>query len=282
MQTQPIFNSHNSQTAPVVTARRVAYFVSGLFVFACILMDAVVAVQLQDGTGLTIATYLGLTFGQLALVAIWCSETISAWRSRGLLALLFAAGLAHGWSDATYATWNQWLVVLICYVVVVGVVWRMAGFFFPEQSACSSVQSGNGAGSVALARSRRHRWSLGGMLSVMTLIGLVLGPGRWFTLSYSQTRMVGGHLAVLSTVAATMVWALRSRRPLVQRVGTVSGISMGGGLIMAWFDPALGAWHYSFACLCEAAMISIGYDLFYRPSKVLAFNVDASQGKHDD
>ncbi len=76
------------------------------------LADAVLAVQLESASSPVFLLLTGMTFGQLALLAIWCVLGTGPWPLRALAALPVAAGLSAPLASVTAACQSDWFVAL--------------------------------------------------------------------------------------------------------------------------------------------------------------------------
>jgi len=232
--------------------------VAGQFAVACLLLDAAIAARLDGAAVSLTVVYLGLTSGQLALAATWCVRGRLPWLVRWTATGLCAVFLASGWARVTYATVNQWSAVLCLYLIGVAITWKVVGY------ALGSVPQAGEPARMHANRSRHHdrsRWSLGGMLSVMTCVGIVLGPGRWLTFPWPYAGNIAGLFSALIVVAVVSTWAMTATPRQVTRFGMIGGVSILAGLLMAWVDPSFTAWHYAWACLLEAAVICFGHGI---------------------
>ena len=254
----------SANTPDRIVQLRAAQLLVGLFTTALLLTDVVVVEQLNSAVAVPSVIYLGLTFGQLALAAIWCVRGRSFWLLRWVATLMLACGLARGWTRVTYAGWDQWLAVLLLYTVIVALGCKGAPLIAGAVRRFGALTGSCSAGSIV---PRWSRWSLGGMLSVMTCAGIVLGPGRWITFPWQQAGVIAGHLTALVTVAAISIWSISAPLRFRVRVGMISAASLLAGLLMSRVDSSFSAWHYALACLLAAALLCFGHDILFLDQK---------------
>jgi hypothetical protein len=220
-----------------------------LLCVALALADAAVAAGTQTTYSAAFILLAGLCFGQLTLLAAWTIAGSGPWIARVLTSLTVASGLAQLLAPATAASWPSWTAALVAYWLTASVT-----IWFITTTARSSRQE---------SRPRPLQYSLGSLISVITLMSVLLGMAHWISISGAQLAsfapigiwmLVVGTVALQGALPSQHVWMVVT---LVTAVAAGPLLSRTTGLYDAGF--------FTLLCLVEVGTIFIGM-LAVKPS----------------
>ena len=201
----------------------------------------------------------GLAFGQLTLLAAWTTAGSGPWLVRLLTSLLVASGLAHLLAPATAASWSSWTAALVAYWLTASL-----GIWLITKSERSSRQK---------SRLRPLQYSLGSLISVITVMSVALGMAHWVSISVPQLTSfapVGIWMLVVGT--CTLHGALTSR---VAWMIVPLGAAVTAGALLSRTTGLYDTGFFSLLCLVEVVTISVGM-LAVQPSHAAVHSVDSA------
>ncbi len=241
---------------------KASYLLAGLFVLASILTDLVVAVQPDGPTLFFEILWLGLAFGQLALLALWCLEGHGPWLVRWLAALAGTGGIALVWSSPAGHPADQWLAALCLFMAMVIVVAAL----LPGRIR-GAVSWSDRAWAWTLSRPPLQ-WSLGGLLSLMTSIAVGLSLWRHVSfpwpylanLVFCATAFAGVAIASFSVMSCVGESPGRTavRLAIGPRIVALSATCLASGLLLGIADGSFSIWQFTQASFVEAIVICFG------------------------
>ena len=230
------------------------HLLAGLMALATLLLDQVVATQLCLRPDPALMLLLGLAFGQLALLAMWSVLGSTPWLLRLLAVAAVAALLSGPFASATAGRWSEWFLVLGLFSAAVALptlVYRWAGL-------CASEIE------VESQRSAKHRnlqyyqFTVGGVLSLMTAVGVLLGLARHATFPWQHTAALACYGGCLTLVALTSLWAIVSPQAISWRLGMLTGLCLAAGGAMFQVEHVRDIGFFTMIALIEAVVICLG------------------------
>jgi hypothetical protein len=230
------------------------HLLAGLSLSAACLLDVAVATALETYPDPALMVFLGLAFGQLALLGIWTVLGTVAWLLRVLTMVAAAALLSGPIAAVTAGGWSEWFTILCLFcgaVVLLVSAFRCWGLAF-------STRGSDEEDTPARCRLACTQYSLGGILSVMTAIGLVLGLGRHVTFPWQHTLVLAGYGTCLLLVAVSSLWAVASSRSAPARLAILAGVCLIAGAVMDSLEPAQNIWFFTMVVFIEAIVVCWG------------------------
>ena len=215
------------------------HLLAGLLCPAAIALDLAVLSSFSNSYVEPLSVFLGLSLGQLALLAMWCVLG-SGWLPVRLATLAgVALLLSRPLSQLTSGSWPHWFTLQCLFATsIAGLI--LAGRATNWLHGATPSPNGEEGSSEA----RRHQFSLAGLFSLLTATGMVLGIGgtcrsRFTTKPHSgphcvpvdrgNDRGLGGRSVV--TISATAA----ADRMRCRRLGYVSN--------RLWVWPVVLHWH---------------------------------------
>ena len=188
------------------------------------------------------AVLAGMAFGQLALLAIWCVAGAVERFFRLLATLAIAGGLARMLAPATASTWAGWFVVLVAYWTTVSLtLWLVTNANLWSRHR---------------ERPIRLQYSLGSMLSLVTLLSVILAMIHSGSISGPQLASFAAVGLWLVTITLVTMQAIASARP-GWMVTTMAAATLAG--VLLWRMTGLyDASYFSLVCLAHIATMSVG------------------------
>ncbi len=250
---------------------RPIHLTAGLLCIAAICVDSVVWTRFQVEYTTPLMLWLGLMFGQLALLATWCARG-RLWLPIRLATLAAAAWVASRLlSHVTAGSWTHWFTLQCLYATsLAGIVF--CGDLLGWQRAAAAGAGGGTAGRSD--NSHRWRYSVAGLMSLLTVTGMALGVGR--TLSLPVAHMIaflaGG--AGLVLVGAVACWAAIPGRTPVARGWIMLITCLAVGYLLAHIDR-----HHTMTFFSGVAVV-LAMNV-YLSLKLLPFDVDTGNRQQD-
>ncbi|MHB0957835.1 MAG: hypothetical protein ACYC0X_18985 [Pirellulaceae bacterium] len=233
------------------------HLLAGLLVIAALLADRVVAAHLQTAPDMALLLLWGGACGQLALLGMWSVLATTAWLFRLLGVLAGAAYLAAPLSAATSGQWSEWFLVLCMFAGVVGLAVagaRWWGFAVRVTVAGDELQH-------PLARLGRTQYSLGGLLSLLTAVGLLCGLRDEVAFPWRHAVALASYGTCLTWVALSSVWAMASSRAVALRLIVLTLSCLGAGLVMSSTELVRNIWFFTMVAFLESAVICLGINV---------------------
>lgn len=244
---------------------KASQLLAGLYVLASILIDLVVAVQLDSDTPFSEVLWIGLSFGQLALLALWCLRGPGPRPVRWLAALAGAGGIALVWSSVHGHPANQWLAALCLFMTIV------AGSTTLLLGRMRWVMSRPDRHPPRVIGRKPLQWSVGGLLALMTSIAI--GLSLWREVSFPWpylanlvicfTALAGVAIASFSVIssAGRAPGRVASLRAVGTQIIVLSSVCLVSGLLLAVADDSFSVWQFTQASFVEAIVICFGGSL---------------------
>lgn len=232
---------------------KTTHLLAGLLTIAAVLVDLVLASRLKSHPDAAFMWLWGVACGQLALLAVWNVWGSAAWLCRLLGVLAAAAWIGWPLADATSGRWAEWYSLLCLFMVAVSgplYVARARGW-----RLCVPTAEGS---SSPPSRAHWTQFSVGDLLSLMTLTGLVLGLRGVAAFPWRHLGEVVCYGMCLTGVASAAVWAMASRRTVAQRVGVLGSICLAAGWAMFGATGVRDPWYFTMVVLAEAMVICLG------------------------
>jgi hypothetical protein len=233
------------------------HLLAGLFTIAAVLFDVVVAQRLSTAPDAALTLFFGAACGQLALLSVWCVWGFSAWLIRLVAVLVVAALLSVPLATATAGQWSEWFLVLCLFAGLVGVpliVARWSGL----SAAITNTDNGQ---EMAGRRLRRGQYSLGGLLSLMTAVGIACGLRHHVAFPWPHALALASYGTCLTCVAVGSVWAMVSRQPVGVRILVLTMLCIAAGLVMNRTELARDIWFFTVVVFGEAVVICFGLNV---------------------
>ncbi|MEO8497745.1 MAG: hypothetical protein ABI614_21985 [Planctomycetota bacterium] len=218
-----------------------------LLVAACIAIDLAMIGELQlrhnewpEAGGVV---GLGLTFAQLALIALWTVWGRSSVLVRAvcsLLSVLAVSCLASYSSDGGLDSVGDWFGVLLLYVGLILIPFIIARFMNYDLN-----HEGSQAAHNARGRLPSNQFTIWGLLSLMTAAGITLATVRYADFPIRQRLEVAAFLTLLTAPACTVLLLSLSRTrmmiavmttmvicPIVGFLLSITGVAPGEGALL--------------------------------------------------
>ena len=233
------------------------HLLAGLLTIAAVLFDVVVAKRLSAAPDTALMLFLGTACGQLALLSVWCVWGFSAWLIRLLAVLVSAALLSVPLAAATSGQWSEWFLVLCLFAGLVGVPLIVARW----SGLGAVVTNTDDRRAMPGRRLRRCQYSLGGLLSLMTAVGIGCGLRHHVAFPWPHAWALASYGVCLMCVAVGSVWAMVSRRPVRVRIVVLTWLCLAAGLVMNRAELARDTWFFTLVAFGEAFVICFGLNV---------------------
>jgi hypothetical protein len=173
------------------------------------------------------AILLGLTLGEVGLVATWSACARRSWMARAAIAWASAALAAWPLSLCSGPSWSAWAGLLLVYCLTIAAVWKLllaAGYRWSGLAE---------AAPAAPDRLQPHQFSLAWLMQAMTACALALGIGSWLTLPPAHTTAAVVSLALFGMFVPLTIGTLLVDTPRWWlRVALGMFVPLGGGVLM--------------------------------------------------
>jgi hypothetical protein len=233
------------------------HLLAGLLVIAAVLADLVLASHLPTAPDTALLWLWGSACGQLALLGIWSAWGRTAWLIRLLGVLAAAAFLGAPLSAATNGRWSEWFLILCLFAALVAL--PLAGARWVGLTASVALSGGHREESIR--RPRRSQYSLGGLLSLMTAVGLLCGLREYVAFPWPHVLALASYGTCLALVAFVSVWAMESCRAVATRLLFLTVACVGAGLAMSATELVRNAWFFTLVACLESAVICLGINV---------------------
>ncbi len=226
------------------------HLLAGLLSLAAILLDLVVLTGFESGYETPLMLFLGLAFGQLALLSFWCAWGHRCWLPRFMVTVAAAALLSRPLGQLTAGQSSEWFLLFCLFAICVAAATRGV---LPQ----GTVGGDKLLAAAAHPRPVRHwsQFSLGSILSLMTVVGLALGLGRHVAFPAQHALAVAVYGFWLVMIALTGLWALLSRRAVPVRLLLLATLCIVAGLCMAGAERYQSVWFFTMIAFIEAIVI---------------------------
>ncbi len=254
-----------------------AHLLAVLFGLAAALLDLAVVTGFRGSYHVPLMLLLGLACGQLALLAFWCATGYRTWLWRLMVAIAAAAIFSRLLGQRTAGTPAEWFLLLCLFVGCLALALRFALRNRPHSGV-------HDPGNTHPGQSRRHphlRFSLGGLLSLMTAVGLIFGLGRHFAVPANHAIEVAIYGFWLIVIALTGFWTLLSLRPLAWRFILLVAICLLAGPLMARAEHFADAWFFTMMACIEAIVICLGMTIVQAPATAAPLLRVVSERAHE-
>ena len=229
------------------------HLLAGLLSLAAILLDLVVLTGFDRGHATPLMLFLGMAFGQLALLAFWCAAGRRTWLPRLLVTLAAAALLSRPLGGVTAGRSSEWFLLFCLFAGCVAAATRVVLWRGSDRRAESP---------AAVDRPRptwqRAQFSLRSILALMTVVGLALGLSRHVAFPVTHALPVAVYGFWLVLIALTGLWALLSHCAVSLRLFLLALLCIVAGLFMAGAEHYQNAWFFTMIAFIEAIVICFG------------------------
>ncbi|MHB8971740.1 MAG: hypothetical protein ACYC3X_01790 [Pirellulaceae bacterium] len=230
---------------------------AGLLMVAAVLLDLVLASRLQTAPDTALLLLWGVACGQLALLALWSVLGTTGWLIRLLAVLAAAAFLSAPLSAATPGRWSEWFLVLCLFAGLVGLPLVLARW----SGLCARVTTAGDLCGEPAERLRRCQYSLGGLWSLLTTVGLLCGLRPYVAFPWQHAVALASYGTCLTFVALGAVWAMVSPRAVGTRLLVLTLLCVAAGWVMSSAELARNVWFFTTVALLETAVICLGINV---------------------
>jgi hypothetical protein len=236
------------------------HLLAGLLAALSVLLDLVVLSGFGSGYALPLTLLAGLAFGQTALLTCWCVAGRGLLGVRLLVTLVGTYGLSRALGTVTSGSDANWLTLLSVFAGGLAgslLIGRAFGIHLAWPTPHKSM-------SGVAARDGVERWkqfTLGSLLSLMTIVGMAIAIGRRWSLPQGQTLAVASCELWLILVSLTTLWMLASPGVWINRWLCLVAVCLLSSGCMAQTDPTFGMWFFTHIALIAAATICCGITL---------------------
>ena len=250
-----------------------------IHLLACLLatffavLDLVALTGFRSSYDTPLMIFTGLAMGQLALLAIWCVLGTGSWPARMVVTLAGVAWLSYPLGKVTGHSGSEWFIVLCLIALGTGVAIWMGRLF----GIGPGVGRASGGAQVSQAPKRFSQFSLGGLLSLMTVVALVLGLKEEMTFPFANSLAIGGYGVWFVAIAWVALWAYGSQQLMALRLAVIMLACLAAGFFMARTENFQGTWYFASVVAIEAIVISVGLAIFES-----AVNCAAEEDVSDD
>jgi hypothetical protein len=233
------------------------HLLAGLLMLAALLVDLVLVSHLETAPDTAFLLLWGVACGQLALLAMWSVLGATAWLIRLLAVLAVAAFLSAPLAAATHGRWSEWFLVLCLFAGLVGLPLVLARW----SGLCARVTSEDGSRGERTERLRRCQYSLGGLWSLLTTVGLLCGMRPFVAFPWQHALVLASYGACLTLVALGSMWAMVSHRAVGTRLAVLTLLCLAAGWAMNSAELARNVWFFATVALLETAVICFGINV---------------------
>jgi hypothetical protein len=231
---------------------------AGLLAAAMLLADLVVIRRWPAAPDASLLLFGGLAAGQIALVAMWSLWGTAPWLLRLLAPAALAAWLSLPLAAATAGRWPEWFLVLTLFAGLVAL--PLGCLFRGEKRSAGQRDTRRKPGTAA---GGRLQFSLGGLLSWMTLIAVACALRDKFAFPWAYGREVAVYGVCLAAVAVGALrtsawWTSESPGSMYARVAGLTLVCLVSGWFMHATTGVRNVSFYTLLALIEAIVICIG------------------------
>ncbi len=232
------------------------HFLVGLFGVFAVLLDLLVVTGFRSGYETPLMLYIGLAMGQLALLAFWCVSTCGIRTTRLLITLTAAALLSQPLGRVTGASWAEWFTLYCLFTASTGSLLLIASWCGVRPRILDTPSA-----TITITKRGQRRFSqfsLGGLLSLMTLVAVGLGIYRHLTLPEVWGVAAASYGFWLVLIALATLWAITSRHALRPRLLLLVTLCLTAGWFMNQVEHQQSVWFFTNLVMLESLVICAG------------------------
>jgi len=233
------------------------HLLAGLVAALILLIDIAVVAGFRSSYDTPLMLYTGLVFGQLALLAFWCGRRGGNPMMRIVITLGVACCLGQPLGSVTGTGWAAWSTLLGLFVAITG----SASFLIRRLEFDLGGQQRVPPHLAPRPNRPRSQYTLGGILSLMTVVAVACGLWNRIEFPHGEARAVAGYGMSLTLTAMVAFWALISGHRILTRITVMTITCVAAGWLMAQTENYQDAWFFTNVAIIEAFVICAGFSV---------------------